>query len=150
MFLLLVTVRQSAVDELTQDCFSTGVEYWPLLCHDLSATPVTFAFCLSCRRPSRSLLAWGIVLMSAGAYRFHTSRAAAPVQVREERQTQVSWAIRCLKINGPAVQLCRQISWFAFSLFLLFIPVWASVMFSPLCFAAWYLSLFFLHYYPFC
>lgn len=44
-FLLLVPVSQSVVDELTQDCFSTVVEHWLLLCHDLSPTPVIFAFC---------------------------------------------------------------------------------------------------------
>lgn len=54
---------------------------------------------LSRRHPSRSLLAWGIVLMSTGAQKFpfHTSRAAAPVWVREERQTQVSWAMKVFK-----------------------------------------------------
>ena len=54
---------------------------------------------LSRRHPGRSLLAWGSVLMSAGAQKFplHTSRAAAPVWVREKRQTQVSWAMRVFK-----------------------------------------------------
>lgn len=43
-FLLLVTVRQSVVDEMTQDGFSTLVECWLLLCHYLSPTTGIFTF----------------------------------------------------------------------------------------------------------
>lgn len=84
-FLLLVTVRQSMVDE--KDCFSS----WTLTLSfpQWLSHPVIFAFHtdLSHWHPSQSLLVWGITLMNAGAHKFlfHTSRAAAPAWLREEK-----------------------------------------------------------------
>lgn len=57
-FLLLVTVRQSMVDEMTQDCYSSVVEHLLFLCHEVSPTLSFLPFTQTCRTgiPARACL----------------------------------------------------------------------------------------------